>query len=507
MARWPRLGWLLGTAAALAAGSGLGIPGLLGPPVARAQTTALAVQTTAEPPGLDLTATPASATATVVFYNIQEALVKVDAQGRLVPWLAERWHTTDNLNYTFFLKKGVRFHGGRELTAEDVKFVLDRARNPETKHPHARQYEDIATIHVRDPYTVTIALKRTNAMFLYNLARQGSVIYPREAVDQQKSQPIGTGPFMLERWDRGDRIVLKRNPEYHVKGLPKLERVTFRFIPDANAALAALQAGDIDVMAFGLGPESVEVVRRAPTLQLIQGETTNDVILALNNSKKPFSDVRVRRAITHAIDKPEVVKGAMFGFGRVLGSNVDPLNPYFVDMAKAVPYDPARAKQLLTEAGYPTGFEAVLKVTPQYSYTVRTGEVLLAQLAKVGIRVKLEQIEWGQWLDRVYKNADYDMTIIGHAEAWDAGNYANPKYYYRYESPRFQEVLQESELTLDDKKRRELYVQLQKIMADEAPVVWLYVYPRLVAAKKGVQGIWKDLPTPSLDLSEVGWAK
>jgi len=507
MTGYSRLGWLRRTAAVLAVGTGLGLFGLAGPPVAGAQAPPLVVQTTAEPPGLDLTATPASATANVVFYNIQEALVKVDAQGRLVPWLAERWHTTDNLNYTFFLKRGVRFHSGRELTAEDVKFVLDRARNPETKHPHARQYEDIATIHVRDPFTVTIALKRTNAMFLYNLARQGSVIYPREAVDQQKSQPVGTGPFMLERWDRGDRIVLKRNADYHVKGLPKLERVTFRFIPDANAALAALQAGDIDVLAFGIGPESVEVVRRAPSLQIIQGETTSDVILALNNSKKPFSDVRVRRAITHAIDKPEVVKGAMFGLGRVLGSNIDPLNPYFVDMAKVVPHDAARAKQLLTEAGYPNGFEAALKVTPQYSYTVRTGEVLVEQLAKVGIRVKLEQIEWGQWLDRVYKNADYDMTIIGHAEAWDAGNYANPKYYYRYDSPRFQAVFQESESMLDEKKRRELYVQLQKIMADEAPVVWLYVYPRLVAAKKGVQGIWKDLPTPSLDLSEVGWAK
>ncbi|HWC01600.1 MAG TPA: ABC transporter substrate-binding protein [Methylomirabilota bacterium] len=501
------LGWLRGTAALLAVGFGLGILGLAKPSVAVAQGPALVVQITAEPPGLDLTATPASATATVVFYNIQEALVKVDAQGRLVPWLAERWHTTDNLNYTFFLRKGVRFHNGRELTAADVKFVLDRARNPETKHPHARQYEDIVTIHVRDPLTVTIALKRTNAMFIYNLARQGSVIYPREAVDQQKSQPVGTGPFALERWDRGDRIVLKRNPDYHVSGLPKLDRVTFRFIPDANAALAALQAGDIDVMAFGLGPESVELVRRAPNLQLIQGETTSDVILALNNSRKPYSDVRVRRAITHAIDKPEVVKGAMFGFGRVLGSNIDPLNPYFVDMAKAVPYDPARAKQLLMEAGYPSGFEAVLKVPPQYPYTVRTGEVLVAQLAKVGVRVKLEQIEWGQWLDRVYKNADYDMSIIGHAEAWDAGNYANPKYYYRYESARFQEVFAESERTLDEKKRRELYVQLQKIMADEAPVIWLYAYPRLVAAKKGVQGIWKDLPTPSLDLSEVGWAK
>ena len=509
MTRWPgsRLDWLLGIAALLVVGLGPGAPGSLGPPLAGAQGPQLAVQMTAEPPGLDLTATPASATANVVFYNVQEALVKVDAQGRLVPWLAERWHTTDNLNYTFFLKKGVRFHNGRVLTAEDVKFVLDRARNPETKHPHARQYEDITTVHVGDPHTVTIALKRPNAMFIYNLARQGSVIYPREAMDQQKSQPIGTGPFVLERWDRGDRIVLKRNPEYHVKGLPKLERVTFRFIPDSNAALAALQAGDIDVMAFGLGPESVEVVRRAPNLQLILGEMTNDVILALNNSKKPYSDVRVRRAITHAVDKPEVVKGAMFGFGRILGSNVDPLNPYFVDMTKAVPHDLARAKQLLTEAGYPNGFEAVLRVPPQYPYTVRTGEVLIGQLAKAGIRVKLEQIEWGQWLERVYKNADYDMTIIGHAEAWDAGNYANPKYYYRYDSPRFQEVFKESETTLDDKKRRELYGQLQKLMAEEAPVVWLYAYPRLVAAKKGVQGIWKDLPTPSTDLSEVGWAK
>jgi peptide/nickel transport system substrate-binding protein len=507
MAGSPRSGWSFGMVAVLTAGLGFAMSGLAGPSAARGQVSSLVVQITAEPPGLDLTAVTASATATVVFYNVQEALVKVDAQGRLVPWLAERWHTTDNLYYTFFLKKGVRFHNGRELTAEDVKFVLDRARNPESKHPHVKQYEDIANIQVRDSYTVTIALKRTNAMFLYNLARQGSVIYPRDAVDQLKSQPIGTGPFMLERWDRGDRIVLKRHADYHVKGLPRLERATFRFIPDANAALAALQAGDIDVMAFGLGPESVEVVRRAPNLQLIQGETTSDVILALNNSRKPFSDVRVRRALTHAIDKAEVVKGAMFGFGRVLGSNVDPLNPYFVDMSKAVPHDPARAKQLLGEAGYPNGFDAVLKVPPQYPYTVRTGEVLVEQLAKVGVRVKLEQIEWGQWIDRIYKNADYEMTIIGHAEAWDAGNYANPNYYFRYDSPRFQAVFQESEATLDDKKRRDLYAQLQKIMADEAPVVWLYVYPRLVAAKKGVQGIWKDLPTPAMDLSEISWAK
>ncbi|MBI4587408.1 MAG: ABC transporter substrate-binding protein [Candidatus Rokubacteria bacterium] len=467
----------------------------------------LVVQAAAEPPGLDLTASPASAIATTIHYNVQEGLVKVDKTGKLAPWLAERWYTTDNLNYTFFLKRGVRFHNGREFTAADVKFVLDRAMNPETKHPHPGHYKDIASIHVRDTHTVTISLKQPNASFLLNLARQGSVMYPREAVDTMKSHPVGTGPFVFSEWIRGDRIVLTKNKDYHVMGLPSLDRVTYRFIPDPNSALAALKAGDIDVAAFGLGPEHVPDLRKDPRFQVIVGDTTNDVILSMNNSRKPFDDVRVRLAITHAVNKEEVVKGAMFGLGKILGSNVDPLNPYFVDMSKAVPYDPAKAKKLLAEAGYPNGFDAVLKVAPQYYYTVRTGEVLVNQLAKVGIRVKMEQIEWGQWLSQVYRDANFDMSIIGHAEAWDAHNYANPKYYFRYDSPRFQKAFRESEVTVNDKKRRELYAELQKIMVEEAPVVWLFAHPRLLVAKKGVQGIWRDVPIPALDLSEVSWQK
>jgi len=140
------------------------------PTAVRAQQN-LVVQVATEPPGLDLTATPASATAAVVFYNVQEALVKVDRHGKLVPWLAEKWHTSDNKNYTFFLKRGVRFHNGREVKAADVKFVFDRAMNPETKHPAAKQYESIGDIIVKDDYTITFALKNTNANFLLTMAR------------------------------------------------------------------------------------------------------------------------------------------------------------------------------------------------------------------------------------------------------------------------------------------------------------------------------------------------
>jgi len=341
------------------------------------------------------------------------------------------------------------------------------------------------------------------------MARQGSVIYPREAVDTLKSEPIGTGPYKIGEWVRGDRIVLVKNPDYHVKGLPKLDRVTFRFMPDPNAALAALKAGDVDAALFGLGPEHIPDLQKDPRFQVIIGETTNDVIMSMNNSKKPFTDVRVRRAVTYGINKPEVVKGAMFGFGRVLGTNVDPLNPYFVDMAGAMPYEPAKAKKLLAEAGYPNGFDAVLRVAPQYYYTVRTGEVLVDQLQKVGVKIKIEQIEWGQWLSRVWKDADYDLTIIGHAEAWDIANYANPKYYFRYDSADFQKLFQDSEVTVDDKARRELYVKMQKKLVEDAPVVWLYIHPRLAVTKKGLQGFWKDLPAGAgvNDLSEVAWIK
>jgi peptide/nickel transport system substrate-binding protein len=495
-----RRGWVLTLLVLLAAVA----PGPLTPAAAQGN---LAVQIPAEPPGLDLTASPASAIAAIVHYNVQECLVKVDKNGKLVPWLADRWYTTDSKNYTFFLKKGVRFHNGRELRAADVKFVLERAANPETKHPFQKRYELIREIIVKDDYTVSIALKEVNANFLLEMARQGSVIYPREAVETLKSAPMGTGPFTVADWVRGDRVVLAKNKDYHVKGLPHLDKVTFRFIPDPNSALAALKSGDIDVSSFGLGPENVVDLKKDPRFQVILGDTTNDVILAMNNSKKPYSDKRVRLAITEAINKEEVLKGAMFGLGRILGSNVDPLNPYFVDMSKAVPYDPAKAKKLLAEAGYPNGFEAVLRVSPQYYYTVRTGEVLVSQLAKVGVKVKIEQIEWPQWLSQVYKDANYDLTIIGHAEPWDIANYANPGYYFRWDNKDFQALYKESEQTVDDKKRREQYAKLQKMMADEAPVVWLYMHPRLVVAKKGVTGIWKDLPISSLDLTEVAWQK
>src|SRR5262249_59468372 len=141
--------------------------------------------------------------------------------------------------------------------------------------------------------------------------------------------------------------------------------------------------------------------------------------------------------------------------------------------------------------------------SPQYYYTVRTGEILTDQLKKVGVNVKIEQIEWGNWISRVWKEAEYDLTIIGHAESWDIANYANPKYYFRYDSKKFQDLFQKSEATLDDKARRDLYVQMQKLLVEDAPVAWLYMHPRLGVAKRRGTGIWTHLPGRRGGLADV----
>ena len=257
----------------------------------------------------------------------------------------------------------------------------------------------------------------------------------------------------------------------------------------------------------------MDELKKDARFQVIVGDTTNDVTLSMNNSKKPFSDKRVRLAVTHAINKDEVLKGAMFGYGKILGSNVDPLNPYFVDVSKRVPYDPAKAKKLLAEAGLserlrrdlPGGAPVLLHGAERgdHHQPVRQGGHPGQDRAdRVG----------PTWLSQVFclapcQNPDYEMSIIGHAEAWDIANFANPKYYFRWDNADFQKLFAESQITVDDDKRRDLYVRMQHMLADEAPAVWLYMHPRLMVAKKGVTGLWKDLPLPVLDLSEVSWQK
>ena len=457
-----------------------------------------------EPPGLDPTASPAAAIARIVYNNLLEGLVRVNMQGEVVRALAERYSvSTDGTVYTFTLRQGVKFHNGRSLTAEDVKFTLERNLDPQTGHPHRAYYEDIQDIKVVDDRTFHIALRKPNAMFVFNLARANSAIIAKEEVERLKSHPIGTGPFQFSAWVRGDRIVLSRFKDYYEPGVPYLDRVVFRFIQDPSAQMAALRAGDVDVIGAAMNPESAVELKNDTQFQVIEGLTTTDVIVAMNNSKPPFSDLRVRQAITYAINRDEVIKGAVFGMAKPIGSHMDPLNPYYVDLSHVYEYDPQKATQLLTEAGYPQGFEFVLRLAEPYLAYRRAGEIIASQLAKVGLKARIEIIEWGQWLARVYRQADYDMTVMGHAEPFDISIYANPQYYFRYDNPTLQALLAQADAALDDAKRKSLYEQVQRLIADDAVNVFLYNAPYLVGMRNTVHNWWTNLPIPAIDVTRV----
>jgi peptide/nickel transport system substrate-binding protein len=457
-----------------------------------------------EPPGLDPTTATSTAIPRVVYSNILEGLVKIDRNGKIVPALAKEIKTSkDGKEYTFILKKGVKFHDGKTFDAEDVRFTIERLLDPKTATAHPEYYKDIDSVQALNSYTVKIKLKNVNSMFLFNLARPDSIIVNKQTVDQLKSAPVGTGPFRFVEWVRGDRVTLTKFKDYHKKGIPYLDKVTFKFIGDPSAQIASLKAGNIDAIAYDVSPENALLLEKDSRFKVLNGYTTTKVILATNHSRKPFTDIRIRRAMAYAIDRKALINGAMSGFGVPIGSHMDPGNPYYIGLTKAYPFDPQKSKQLLAEAGYPNGFEATIKLPERYVYAKRTGEIITDMLSQVGIQLKIELIEWGQWVDRVFKNADYDLTVIGHAEPFDINIYANPKYYFRYDSPKLQETLRKAETEVDPKVRRELYIACQKIITEDAVNGFLYVLPSLPTMKKEVMNWWKDYPMTVTDVTEV----
>jgi peptide/nickel transport system substrate-binding protein len=464
----------------------------------------LTIAQAVEPPGLDPASNPSTAIPRVVYSNVLEGLLKIDRTGKIISALAREFKISqDGKEYTFFLKKGVTFHDGKPFDAEDVKFTFERLMDPKTGVVHPEYYKEIDLVEAVDSYTVKIKLKNVNSMFLFNLARGDSVIVNKQAADKLKTEPIGTGPFRLVEWVRGDHITLAKFGGYYGKGIPYLEKVTFKFIGDPSAQIASLRAGDVDVIAYDVTPENAKLLEKNPNFKVLNGYTTTEVILSINNSRKPFNDVRVRRAMAYAIDRKALIEGAISGYGVPIGSHMDPGNPYYVDLTKTYPYNPQKARQLLAEAGYPDGFEAVLKLPERYAYAKRSGEIIADMLSQVGIRLKIELTEWGQWIERVFNNADFDLTVVGHAEPFDISIYGKPTYYFRYDSPRFQETLKRAEMEPDTKKRKELYVACQRIITEDAVNGFLYVLPSLPTMKKEVMNWWKNYPFTAVDVTEV----
>jgi peptide/nickel transport system substrate-binding protein len=462
----------------------------------------IVIATQLEPPVLDPTLNPAAAISEILYDNVYEGLVQFGADGSVLPKLAASWEiSADGLVYVFHLVDNARFHDGTRFDSSIAKFSLDRIAGPGSVHPQKARYAAIRSVEAIDPLTLRISLSRRSGGLLQSLAFGSAVMFSPQSVANNAVHPIGTGPFRFLRWRRGDSVTLERNSDYW-GALAFLDEVTFKFISDPTAAYAALMAGDVDAFANYPAPESFAQFAADPRFRVLTGTTEMETVLSLNERVAPLNNVLVRRAISHGLDRRAIIDGAMFGYGTPIGSHFPPGNPAYVDLTGAYPHDVAKAKALLTEAGYPQGFSMTLKLPPP-SYARRGGEIVAAQLAQIGIHLRIENLEWAQWLDQVYSRHDYDMSIVGHAEPLDYDIYARDNYYFGYSNPDFKALIAALDDTVDPQRRLGLLQQIQRKLADDAVNGFLFQYPRLDIWNAHIQGIAFDNTLGVVDVSRA----
>ncbi|TMV11268.1 ABC transporter substrate-binding protein [Arenibacterium halophilum] len=486
----------------LALASALAISAGTGAALAQGEIT-VAIQL--EPPHLDPTSAAAGAIDSVVYANIFEGLTRFASDGSIIPGLAESWEISeDGTTYTFTLHDGVMFHDGTTMDAEDVKFSLDRARAEDSTNAQKALFAGIQSVDVVDPTTVKVTLGAPDGSFLFNMAWGDAVIVAPESIENIKSTPIGTGAFKFVNWTQGDSVVMEKNPDYW--GTPaKLDKATIKFISDPTAAFAAVMAEDIDAFAGFPAPENLPQFEADPRFQVLNGSTEGETILAMNNKAAPFDNVKVREAVSHAIDRQAIIDGAMFGLGTPIGTHFAPHNPAYVDLTGMSNYDPEKAKALLAEAGLADGFETTLHLPPP-SYARRGGEIIAAQLAAVGITAEIINVEWAQWLESVFRGKDFGLTIVSHTEPMDINIYARPDYYFQYDSKAFQDLMTKLNGTTDTEGRTAILQEAQEMIAGDYVNAYLFELAFTTVAKAGIQGLWVNAPTQATDLTGVSWA-
>jgi len=458
-----------------------------------------------EPPTLDPTSGAAAAIDEVAYRNIFEGLTTLDVTGAAVPLLATRWTMApDAKSYVFHLRPNVVFTDNTRFDAHIVAFSLMRAIAPGSSNAQAEALSKIAGIDMIDPLTVRIRLKTADAGLPTLLAWGDCVMVSPHSAAKLATDPVGTGPFRYRSWSRGDRLVLVRNDHYWGPR-PSLRRIEYRFISDPAAAYAAMKTHSVDLFPDYPAPENLAQLRADPSLRVTTAPSEGEVILALNNRQGPLRDLRVRRAISYALDRRAIIDGAMFGYGQPIGSHFPPQNPDYVDLTNVYPHDPARARALLAEAGYPHGFAVTLKLPPP-SYARRSGEIVAAELAAVGIRATIVPVEWPQWLDEVYARHAYDMTIVSHAEPADYDIYGRSNYYFGYDGRAVKALLDRLRATADPGARHSLLVAIQRRIAGDAVNGFLFQFPHLAVADARLTHLWVNTPLQAVDLSTARFA-
>ena len=463
-----------------------------------------------EPTSLDPTADATASIATILLDNLYQGLVRLDSSGKIIPSLAKTWDVApDGTSVTFHLNSGVKWHDGSPFSAQDVKFSWDRAADPNTNpvNPHRDYWAPVKSVEVVDDSTVKVTLNTYSDNWLFHMAAGSACIVSSKSADNNKTNPIGTGPFKYANWNHGASLGLTRNDDYW-GNKAKLTDLEFRFFSDGNAMNNAIKAGDIDALGQVGAPDQVAAFQQDPNFTVIKGPASGKFMISVNESSPPLNDKRVRQALYAAINRQEYIDGYHAGLAVPIGSHATPNDgePYYVDMTGVNTYDVGKAKQLLAAAGQ-DNLKLRLAQVSAFPYAVQYTDILTSQLAAIGVQLDVQPMEFPRWLQQVFSNAqDYDLTIINHVEERDIGNYGNAKYYWHYANPDVANWLTQADAEPDAGKRSGLYKQIQQQLADDAANLWICAANNLGILRKGFMGYQVQGITASLFLGDAYFA-
>ncbi|HUF91389.1 MAG TPA: ABC transporter substrate-binding protein [Candidatus Limnocylindria bacterium] len=423
------------------------------------------------------------------FYeHVYSGLTRFNAKMEIEGDLATSWEIPNPTTYVFRLRKGVKFHNGREMTAEDVKYSIERVRDPKNGSPIRGTYSNVETVEIVDPHTVRLRLNRPSASLLSGITGRASYVVPKEEVDRHGSLQkvmVGTGPFKLAEHVPGDFARFVRNEHYYEAGLPYLDGFTIKIIKDESSRLAALRRGTVD-LTWIKATEIEELARREKGLSSADTPEARHLYIWLNTKEAPFDNVKLRQAFAAALDRKEIIDTVLLGRGKLTAGIPPATVPYVLSEAEtaALPFykqDYELVKRLLREAGHPNGFEFTFKTSPHSPDYVPAAQVIQRQLARAGITMKIEQVEWAALLKSFREKAPFQATAF--ARIW----YADPEGYVydtthskgainagHYVNAEVDRLLEEQRAAVDPAKRVALWQDLQRLYAQDVPIIWPY---------------------------------
>lgn len=448
-----------------------------------------------EPAGLDPHKTPAHSSVRI-YSQVYSGLVEFDKDMNIIGDLAVDWEQPDDQTYIFNLHEGVKFHNGREMTAEDVKYSFERILAEETASHIASYFANVDSIEVLGDYQIKFTLKTPDATFLSNLTNSSAVVVAKEVVEENgdlQQVAVGTGPFTFEEWVPDSKVVLKKNQDYFKEGLPTLDELVYFTMKDEAARLSAIRTGQVDLTT--LTAQSAELLKNEENVTIKDYQSLEYSYAGFNVNHEILSNEKVRQALSLATDRQSIADIVWNGDAVISGPVAPSMGEWSIDVTQHELYsnDLEKAKQLLAEAGYPDGFEITITTASTYADMVDTAQILQQQWEKIGVKADIKQIEWGEYID-TWINKSADILIGRNGAGTDPDRSLNYFFHttgsanvWNFSNSDFDQLVETGKTTIDEAARKEIYVEAQEKLLELSPNLFLVSPMKYVAVNNSVQ--------------------